>query len=478
MIFTAYSVGKAALCHPYFEAHSMKLIAGHLNNELLESLHSSHTANATSIVVAVAYADNHFLGLLNEAAKHDVPVTFYGRYDEKMPVKLPVINWFLDRMHLKHMECMLVPDFYHPKIIWWKGRGAYIGSANLGHRAWFDNVEIGTFFTEKDLQEQGMHGELEAVVGRIRERAFTINDDLRKSMKLMADADSELDKAEEVHQKKFEKVRWIPKGKPLVGGTQYAASNKIRDYERTRHEILVLMGKLGDKLINPENRPGWMPADTPRFLQVDQFLYAYDEQFPKNGRSIKEIEAANALRHEDAVAEAIAWWRDGQYNAAEMRKQVETIYPLVRESFGRDRLLQLTQNDFVDAFTRIHAVQERARNRSNESLGMAKGQPAAERLRRHAEQIFKQESKGGKSVLQMLDYVLWGDSVASHNQRIYDGSNHATWAMPEIRVSTLSDIFGWVRPDSFPPINGRTVKALRLLGFQFEAGVETAYSEV
>ncbi|WP_157007714.1 phospholipase [Xenophilus azovorans] len=41
----------------------------------------------------------------------------------------------------------------------------------------------------------------------------------------------------------------------------------------------------------------------------------------------------------------------------------------------------------------------------------------------------------------------------------------------QIRENTLSDILGWVRPDQVPPVNGRTYKELKMLGFDLEGGI-------
>jgi phosphatidylserine/phosphatidylglycerophosphate/cardiolipin synthase-like enzyme len=53
--------------------------------------------------------------------------------------------------YLGNMQCRLVSDCYHPKVIWWCGLGAYIGSANLTNRAWVKNIEVGTFLSHQDL---------------------------------------------------------------------------------------------------------------------------------------------------------------------------------------------------------------------------------------------------------------------------------------------------------------------------------------
>jgi len=452
----------------------MKLVAGHLNNVLLESLHATHTPHASAIVVAVAYADGHFLPFIQKAIDHKVPLTFYGRYDESLPVKEPVIDWFLKNKWITSVQCLLVADYYHPKIIWWKGRGIYIGSANMTKRAWFDNVELGTFFDEDDIQKNGLQPQLESIVDQIHARAHPINESLLESMKQMSDADKEVTKARKAQGIEFSKKRWIRPGRPLTGAMPGALSSaramtgKQFSDEQLRNRARAYMDQLAALLTLPGRRPTWMPEEIPAVLQVDQFLYAYDDQFPANRkRDVAEVSATNRLRHPEELEEAMIWWHDGAYRFDTMLKHVETDFPLVRDSFRKHRILSLTEDEFIDAYTRIHAVQERGRRRGHESLGFVTGQPASgeARLRRHAQQVFQRLSPGGKNVLQTLEYVLWKDSLDALDQRIYNGARDPLWAIRDIKENTLGDILGWVRPDVSPPINGRTYKALAKLGY-------------
>lgn len=452
----------------------MKLVAGHLNNVLLESLHATHTPHASAIIVAVAYADNHLLPFVQKAVDHKVPLTFYGRYDESHPIKESVIDWFLKNKWITSVQCLLVADYYHPKLIWWKGRGVYIGSANMTNRAWFDNVELGTFFDEDDIQKNGLQPQLESIVAQIHTRAHPINNALLESMKQLADATKAVAKARQAQELEFSKTRWVQPGKPLTGaalgasGGMSAASGKQLIDEQVRNQARGYMEQLAALLTGTDRRPAWMPKEIPAVLQVDQFLYAYDDQFPENRkRDVAEVSAANRLRHREALEEAVVWWHGGAYRFDTMLKHVETDFPFVRDSFSKQRILSLAESEFIDAYTRIHAVQERGRRRSHESLGFVAGQPATgeQRLHRHAQQVFQRSSPGGKTVLQLLEYVLWKDSLGALDQRIYNGSHAPLWAIPDIKENTLGDILGWVRPDVSPPINGRTYKALAKLGY-------------
>ena len=50
---------------------------------------------------------------------------------------------------------------FHPKVIWWGGYGAYIGSANLTDSGWLRNIECGLFISDPELIQHGLDLELE-----------------------------------------------------------------------------------------------------------------------------------------------------------------------------------------------------------------------------------------------------------------------------------------------------------------------------
>jgi hypothetical protein len=121
-------------------------------------------------------------------------------------------------------------------------------------------------------------------------------------------------------------------------------------------------------------------------------------------------------------------------------------------------------NEFTEALSGINAVRQFVMNLENSELDLPDQQPMALKLSRYAERLWIKRSPGGKSPLETLNYLVWG-SGESHEARIWKASRDDLWKLPWMRVSTLGDILGWARPDNFTPINGRTVKALRALGY-------------
>jgi hypothetical protein len=73
------------------------------------------------------------------------------RLDDRIAVSVPVLNSFLQKKSPTFV-CRLV-QHHHAKVIWWRGVGVYIGSANLTNSAWYTNVEAGCFFSEEEITD-------------------------------------------------------------------------------------------------------------------------------------------------------------------------------------------------------------------------------------------------------------------------------------------------------------------------------------
>jgi phosphatidylserine/phosphatidylglycerophosphate/cardiolipin synthase-like enzyme len=128
----------------------------------LEAIHKVAIKDAVRVDAAVAYifAEHPFLETCWNEKK---PLLLYGRYDHTGPISPGVLDWFLSKSKQSaNFELRLVPDIFHPKVIWWRGVGVYIGSANLSNRGWNGNFEAGVYLSEGELQENEMRDDLEA----------------------------------------------------------------------------------------------------------------------------------------------------------------------------------------------------------------------------------------------------------------------------------------------------------------------------
>ncbi|ECK3101702.1 phosphatidylserine/phosphatidylglycerophosphate/cardiolipin synthase family protein, partial [Salmonella enterica] len=137
----------------------MKLIANGLNKQFFSSFLPPSDSEIDGVVAAIAYGDDKTT-LLDHCLKNHHRLDIWMRYDHTVPVSPSLLTKFLANTK-NNIFCKLVPDCLHSKVIWWKGYGAYIGSANLTDRAWHTNIETGIFFTESDLYNSNLIGQLE-----------------------------------------------------------------------------------------------------------------------------------------------------------------------------------------------------------------------------------------------------------------------------------------------------------------------------
>lgn len=94
-----------------------------------------------------------------------------------------------------------------------------------------------------------------------------------------------------------------------------------------------------------------------------------------------------------------------------------TIYqwsPKLRQLLARDHILKLTKDEFIDLISRVHPIRDHAIKQENEHLGLPDSPQAGhDKVQKFGEWLWRQRSREGKSTLDLLIYVIWGNgSVA------------------------------------------------------------------
>jgi hypothetical protein len=128
----------------------MRIVLGKLNDELLANLALEAGTFCSQVEAAVAYAHGADHPLLRTCKERGLRLVFYGLLDEEGAVGIPFLKELLS-WGPSRAEVRLVKWNFHPKVIWWRGFGAYVGSANVTDKAWFNNVEAGVFLDESEL---------------------------------------------------------------------------------------------------------------------------------------------------------------------------------------------------------------------------------------------------------------------------------------------------------------------------------------
>lgn len=434
----------------------------------LDRLNNEALLSASKVDAAVAYV--HDTGLLFEGCwKKGIPLTLWARYDNTVPVSIPVLEWFLSKSQKSaNYSCKLLASLFHPKIIWWHGFGAYIGSANLTHSAWYRNFEAGIFLSEDELDEQGMREELVRYFEEIDDVATPLTREILDEMnRLMKDRYQ----TEEVEAKKrFALTRLIPELKPniLINKTPLIQRRRARFLEEWR-ETLEILRSISERVSAPEFRPAWVPAESPKGAQADQFLNAfYYSYVGGTTEGVRESHEKNKGDRERALVEAMTWWKRLPDGPTGERETLVRWAPFLAEQLKQEKLLSLGKDEFAEVCQHVHAMLEYARQVRYESMGMKRPPnpvPKLERCRQFAHWLYEQRAQNGDSTIKTIDYVLYGGSIGSVPERIFEVCNTPARRLRNIGISSFGEMAGWALPNDMPPRNGRTNKALRALGY-------------
>ena len=237
----------------------MKLIANGLNGEFLANCLPSAEQEVGEVLAAIAYgshSNNDKDDFIANCVRNGSRLDIWMRYDHTVPVSTPMLRRILG-YHNDNIFCRLIPDCLHSKVIWWKGYGAYIGSANLSDRAWKTNIEAGLFLTEEDLQGSNMAIELEEFFEKLMElnEAFPLSEEIIINLE---EIEKERRGVDNIGKNKRKIAVW---NGPQFIETKKTVDKRMEKFRKEWHETLTTLRAIGDSL--KKFRPGWIKPNTP-----------------------------------------------------------------------------------------------------------------------------------------------------------------------------------------------------------------------
>jgi histone H3/H4 len=442
----------------------MRFVLNAINREYLRNIVENGVKATERVDAAVAYVTKEDL-LFDWCWQNKIPLRFWGRFDEDVPVAPRILRQFLTRASANY-SCKLVRKF-HAKVIWWHGLGAYVGSANLTGSAWYSNVEAGTFYEEAELEASGMDIELREFFRVLDQNGSPLT---REICELLERRQGQLAKFKEADAKDAKDFLANPNVKPWEGLVHVTGK---AGHERQRQEFLdewnatlTLLRNLQDKV--ESYRPSWLREGIPAGAHVDQFLHAhYYNRVMDKGRSyFEEWHEKSRANPDQAEIEALEWWQQQSLPPSNEDRMLNEWAPFLRDMLAAQRLQELSEDDLAEIFKRVHAIADHARRIPNKDVDLPSTRQYSmdEKSNALAAKIFKERSQGGHSFAEVLDHILYGGSLADVPQRLWDGINEPQWKIDHIGRSALGELVGWALPNDFPPRNSRTSKALRSLG--------------
>jgi hypothetical protein len=402
---------------------SVSLVAGLINQKLLKNLVTLHTPHCDEVRAAIAYADTSNLDLLESCKSLGKPLTYYGRYDQSVPVHPNVIRWFLNQKNPNYV-CRVVPDILHAKVIWWVGVGAYIGSANMTNRAWISNIEAGIFLSEDSAENYSAFDDLKVFFDVVEAKSHPVDDAFYRHLLDLSKRSASIDSA----RYKFEQEapRYFPISDGLATSDARAAVQRNQnDFEKKWLESHQFLRDIADRVSSPEYRPSWIPEDVPKGSQTDQFIHAYYYKNVRGHRGIEFVNAAqakNSANRMAALEEAMRWWKASDFDYADEQLMLMDHARTLKAHLSKEKLMHLTIDEFVQAMCLVHAFKDHANKRSNLELGLPDAtQPTEIKAIAHAKWIWNMRSSTGRTVLEVLNYVVWGSG--SVESRVWHASN-------------------------------------------------------
>ncbi|WP_303760972.1 phospholipase D family protein [Alcanivorax jadensis] len=445
----------------------MKLIANRINGvhlrDFLPTL--SEEVQVDFVLAAIAYgssATEITKDLVGHSVRNRLRLDIWMRYDHTVPVSVPLLKRLLLNQK-DNVFTKFIPDCFHPKVIWWKGYGAYIGSANHTERGWLTNIEAGVFVSEDDLVSSGMDGQLLDFFDYLR--------GLDVAIPISEEYVSEMERLEAINKKIYKRAKKERRYEEWRGPSFVEKKKSLEKHKDAfRSEWIDTLGILQNiKHQLFDFRPSWIREDVPGAWQVDQFLHAYyyNHVGEGNQKPFEEYHQRNKSNPQAALSHELDWWASlGEAPSSEDYAFYESA-PKVRSLLAKDKVRDLTVGEFADLCRNTHATMDHIIKVPLSQLGM----PDLDTLDRDSRVepfsrlIMQQRNQKGWNVCQLLEYVLYGGADEDMWERLYHAGRDPEYSIGRYGLNSLAEVAGWARPEVVPPRNGRTSKALRALGF-------------
>jgi PLD-like domain len=458
----------------------MRTVLGKLNGELLANLALQAGAFCSQVEAAVAYVGGPEHPLVKTCKEKGLRLVFYGLLDQDGAVSVPFLKELLS-WGPSRAEVRLVKGHFHSKVIWWRGFGAYVGSANLTDKAWFNNIEAGIFFEEAELLSTGVGAQLDELFDHLARNSVSVTDEMIAKLEKLAQArrplDAQAGKLKEAFNELFQNIPDNPGliVKPAKGVKENQA---LKRFTSEWMATLQLMRGLIKEFSDLKLRPGWVAPGAHPAVHFDQFLHAYYYDYVRGGiaqddedelSGIEKVEAYFKKHRGNpagALKEAAQWWAALPSEPYGEELFIREIAPGMQERLSKLAVQGMTLPSFTEALRTVNAFRMHARQVKNTEIGLPvdRHESIDDRVRHLCKWLWDQRSPAGRTVRDVLEFVLWGSSPSDMEQRLWLGVWSNDYRIAHFGQSTLGEAVGWARPDDYPPRNNRTNKALRSLG--------------
>lgn len=440
---------------------------GYLRDLLAEIRVSNECDGVTAAVAYITWADD----LIDFCVENGLPLRLFCLLNADARPSISAVERCLDHA-IDGWELWLTADFYHPKVIWFRGSGAYIGSANLTRNAWFSNVEAGVFFDRSEMVRDSMDAQLTAFFEAIKHRFRRATHEDLKALKALSGTAYDLREAQQRLRLEFRQAFTTVPGSDSPAAVDRRVSPAKEVFVQEWTGALEILRQAQRRLAALQNQLGrrWVPMDTPLAVEVGQAINFYYENHISGveqaaGNAVETLHSINANDPQRAVDQMLSEWMTSEIPDS-IRALILDWAPAVKALLKPETLRKFTLDDWSAICLRCHAVLNTARQMPNAIFGKPNDATATreERAGWYAEFTWSQRTIAGRTLPEVLQYLIWDDQTPAA-ERVWNVVHEPQWKLPYFGISTAGELIGCGRPEDTPPRNNRDSRVLYALGF-------------
>lgn len=428
------------------------------------------------IYAAIAYTQNDLL--LKKCITDKIQLEWWGLFTSGISTSLDLIKSAITSENIKFYP---FAEFFHPKVIYFENYGLYIGSANMTNNALYNNVEAGVFIPETELDENEKKETID-FFNYLRESSIPATKDdverIENFKKLTMLEHEKIEKLklniEENFNENFSHLFLLKEGVKDFGPSSTSKKNKrklffLQEWRETQNYLQLV----NDSIIKKCKQPKWVSSKADSTVITDQLLHAYYYTYVlkgsdegKNIEKVNESYEKNRNNPTTAINEAIKWWETLSEAPSDEDIHINKWGPSNRTILSKIKTDDLTFDDFLTIMKQNHAARNHARQIRNAFFNLPDNFKAniEKRVEIFSKWLFKQKSKQGLGINEVLRYVLFYEDVPLE-ERIYNAIYDEKFHIEHFGKSIIGELVGWGRPDITHLRNNRVNKALRCLGF-------------
>jgi hypothetical protein len=444
----------------------MKFYSNKLNGQYLRSVLPDSHDGVDWVKAAIAYGSDAET-LLRNCLDRKYRLDIWMRYDHTVPVTPQLLRMLLANVS-RNIFCKLIPDVLHSKVIWWKGYGVYIGSANLTDRAWMTNIEFGVFLPEAILEQNGGLVDVEMFFDGLSECETAIEltqEIIDEQEKILSIRRARLAALDDESRNYRHVAEW--EGPNTVATRQKSLESRRKTFIREWEQGLTILRQLAKQA--PAFRPSWLNSDVPPAWQADQFLHAYyyNEVVDGARHPFEEYYQRNRADPARAVDTALRWWSRLKEPLSGEDHNCHVRAPVIQQCLTGNNLRALTEEDFTRVCQANHSTADHVGRMNLNDLGLEVSADTSweDRITAFSKWIWARRNRRGERIDTILAYVLDGGPKREIPSRLFEAANNPERKVPHFGTNQIAEIAGWARPEICPPRNGRTSKGLRALGY-------------